>query len=114
MEMSQVRSAFWTKDFIVIALSNLFLFVSFQMLIPTLPAYVGQNGGDQVGIRLVISLFTASALLVRPYAGKTLDTMGRRNVLILGLAIFLLSVMGYYWYNVPFSLIGQFFLYCKV
>ncbi|WP_312111514.1 MFS transporter [Brevibacillus reuszeri] len=46
---------------------------------------------------LVISLFTVSALLVRPFTGKALDTIGRKPVLLLGLAIFLLAVSGYYW-----------------
>ncbi|MDA5109424.1 MFS transporter [Brevibacillus thermoruber] len=87
----------WTKDFVLLALSNFFLFVGFQMLIPTLPLFVTERGGDQLAVGLVVSLFTVSALLVRPFAGKALDSVGRRPVLMVGLALFLLCVAGYYW-----------------
>lgn len=87
----------WTKAFVTLALSNFMLFVAFQMLLPTLPVYVTDKGGDQLAVGLVISLFTVSALLVRPFAGKALDTIGRKPVLMLGLVIFFLSVTGYHW-----------------
>ncbi|QQE74475.1 MFS transporter [Brevibacillus composti] len=87
----------WTKNFIILALANFLLFVAFQMLIPTLPLFVTQRGGDQVAVGLVISIFTVSALLIRPFAGKALDSIGRKPVLLGGLFIFFLSVSGYYW-----------------
>ncbi|USG65816.1 MFS transporter [Brevibacillus ruminantium] len=87
----------WTKNFILLAVANFLLFVAFQMLIPTLPLYVTQRGGDQVAVGLVISIFTVSALLIRPFAGKALDSIGRKPVLLGGLLIFFLSVSGYYW-----------------
>lgn len=91
------ENSLWTKEFVILALSNFMLFVAFQMLIPTLPVYITDKGGDQLAVGLVVSLFTVSALLVRPFTGKALDTMGRRPVLLSGLAIFLLAVFGYYW-----------------
>ncbi|MGN7472420.1 MFS transporter [Brevibacillus sp. SAFN-007a] len=91
------KMALWTRDFVILALSNFMLFVAFQMLLPTLPVYVTDMGGDQLAVGLVISLFTVSALLVRPFTGKALDTIGRKPVLLIGLAIFLLAVAGYYW-----------------
>ena len=94
--MSEIKPL-WTRDFVILALSNFMLFVAFQMLLPTLPVYVTDMGGDQLAVGLVISLFTVSALLVRPFTGKALDTIGRKPVLLLGLAIFLLAVAGYYW-----------------
>ncbi|MEC2132188.1 MFS transporter [Brevibacillus centrosporus] len=90
-------NALWTKEFIILAMSNFMLFVAFQMLIPTLPVFITDKGGDQLAVALVVSLFTVSALLVRPFTGKALDSMGRRPVLLSGLAIFLFSVFGYYW-----------------
>lgn len=91
------ENSLWTKEFVILALSNFMLFVAFQMLIPTLPVYITDKGGDQLAVGLVVSLFTVSALLVRPFTGKALDSMGRRPVLLSGLAIFLLAVCGYYW-----------------
>ena len=74
----------WTKEFILLTISNLFLFLSFQMLIPTLPVFVSEKGGDEVAVGMVISVFTISALLIRPFAGRALDTIGRKKILMAG------------------------------
>ncbi|GAB7387148.1 MFS transporter [Bacillaceae bacterium] len=95
MKENGSRPALWTKAFVMTTLANFFLFVSFQMLIPTLPVYVQENGGDEFAIGLVIGLFTVSALITRPFAGKFLDTVGRRKMLVAGLFIFILSIAGY-------------------
>lgn len=87
----------WTKEFILLTLSNLFLFLSFQMLIPTLPVYVSEKGGDEFAVGLVISVFTISALLIRPFAGRALDTIDRKKILLIGLLIFIVCTSGYYW-----------------
>lgn len=89
----------WTRAFIEIFLSNFFLFVSFQMLTPTLPAYVQEAGGNDFTVGLSIGMFTITALLIRPFAGKALDSMDRRKILIFGLVVFILSVAGYYWFS---------------
>jgi len=53
------------------------------MIIPELPAYLTSLGGaDYKG--LIISLFTLTAALSRPFSGKLTDTIGRRPVLIIG------------------------------
>lgn len=41
--------------------------------------------------------FTISSLLIRPWAGKALDSRGRKPVFFLGLLIFILSVLAYNW-----------------
>jgi len=87
----------WTKDFLLVILMNLLLFFGFQMLLPTLPVYVLDLGGEESMAGLVIGIFTASAVLVRPYAGKLLDALGRKIVLVAGLIVFLVSVLGYNW-----------------
>lgn len=86
----------WTRNFILLAISNLFLFLSFQMLIPTLPLYVMNLEGDEFAVGLVIGVFTISAVLIRPFTGKGVDTLGRRQLLVSGLLIFILSVAGYH------------------
>ncbi|MFC5733198.1 MFS transporter [Cytobacillus gottheilii] len=82
----------WTKDFIFICLANFFVFLGFQMTLPTLPLFVEELGGNDQLIGIVVGIFTFSALLLRPYAGHALETKGRRYVYIIGLAIFVLSV----------------------
>lgn len=97
-EPSQVQKSadkIWTKDFVLIVFSNFFIFLGFQMTLPTLPLYVQQLGGNDQLIGVVVGIFTFSALIVRPFAGKALETKGRRFVFITGLGIFVLSVGSY-------------------
>jgi MFS family permease len=54
--------------------------------------FVEQLGGDDRLVGAVLGIFTFSALLVRPIAGRLLETKGRRIVFLAGLAIFALSV----------------------
>ncbi|WNR46411.1 MFS transporter [Paenibacillus roseipurpureus] len=89
------RKPLWTKDFLITALANLLLFFSFQMLIPTIPIHLSQLGGNNVQVGLVIGIFTISSLLTRPFAGRALDILGRKHVLLVGLTICALTIAGY-------------------
>ncbi|KOP82778.1 MFS transporter [Bacillus sp. FJAT-21945] len=82
----------WTRDFVIICLSNFFIFLGFQMTLPTIPLFVEELGGNDQLIGIVVGIFTFSALLLRPYAGHALEAKGRRFVYLTGLGIFVLSV----------------------
>lgn len=85
----------WTRDFILIVLSNFFVFLGFQMTLPTIPLFVEQLGGNDQLIGMVVGIFTFSALLLRPFAGHALESKGRRFVYLFGLAIFVFSVASF-------------------
>jgi len=87
----------WTRDFILVCLANLTLFLGFQMLMPTLPAFAVYLGGDEAIAGLVVGCFTVSAVLIRPFAGAGLDLYGRKIIFLAGILIFLLSVLAYNW-----------------
>ena len=87
-----VPEKIWTRDFVLICFANLFIFLGFQMTLPTLPLFVKELGGSDQLIGVIVGVFTFSALLFRPYAGQALETKGRRFVYMLGLGIFVLSV----------------------
>ena len=107
----QVKEPLWTKDFILLSLSNLLLFLGFQMLMPTLPDYVAQNGGGNFAVGMVISIFTLSAVLIRPFSGAALDLMGRRKILIIGLLISMLAIGSYYWAATVLFILGLRFVH---
>ncbi|OCA87549.1 MFS transporter [Bacillus sp. FJAT-27225] len=86
------KSKIWTRDFLLICLANFFVFLGFQMTLPTIPLFVEQLGGNDQMIGFVVGAFTLTALLVRPFAGQFLETLGRRFVFLTGLAIFVISV----------------------
>jgi MFS family permease len=88
----QPQDKIWTRDFIFVCLSNFFIFAGFQMTLPTLPLFVNELGGGDQLIGLIVGVFTFSALLIRPWAGHMLETVGRRGIFLVGLAIFVISV----------------------
>lgn len=56
------------------------------MIIPELPSYLSSLGGEAY-IGYIISLFTLSAGLSRPFSGKLADKIGRIPVMVFGVAV---------------------------
>jgi MFS family permease len=83
------ESKLWTKDFISISLSNFFLFLTFYILLVTLPIYAIQefhSSAAQAG--LMTTVFLLSAILSRPLAGQWLERAGHKKVLLSALIMF--------------------------
>ncbi|MBD8069566.1 MFS transporter [Bacillus sp. PS06] len=89
------KEKIWTRDFVLICLSNFFIFLGFQMTLPTIPLFIEKLGGNDQLIGAVVGIFTFSALLVRSYAGHALETKGRKFVYLTGLFIFVIAVGSY-------------------
>jgi MFS family permease len=89
------KDKIWTRDFVLILFANFFIFLGFQMTLPTIPLFVEKLGGNDQLIGFVVGIFTFSALLIRPYAGHALESKGRAFVYLLGLSIFVFSVGSY-------------------
>jgi MFS family permease len=63
------------------------------MLIPELPGYLSDLGGPEYK-GLIISLFTITAMVSRPFSGKLSDTVGRVPVMMVGsIVCFVCSLM---------------------
>jgi MFS family permease len=73
---------------------------SFNLILPELNQFITDLGGEgQKG--LIISLFTISAGISRPFSGKLSDTIGRKKVMIIGMSIcFIVSLL----YPLSFSI----------
>jgi MFS family permease len=79
----------------------MFLFMtSFNLIMPELNQFITRLGGaDQKG--LIISLFTISAGLSRPFSGKLSDLIGRKKVMRIGIIVcFIVSLL----YPLSFSI----------
>lgn len=88
----------FTLDFFLLCLSSFLFFMSFNMVIPELPAYLTEmGGGDQIG--WIIGLFTLAALISRPYSGRLTDTIGRIPVMVIGAVV--CFVMGFMYVIIP-------------
>lgn len=73
----------FTLQFWLLSLSSFLFFASFNMLIPELPAYLTSMGGAEYK-GFIISLFTLTAGLSRPFSGRLTDRVGRIPVMAFG------------------------------
>ncbi|GMX61066.1 MFS transporter [Paenibacillus elgii] len=90
-------SKLWTRDFVLLTVSNLFLYLNLQMITPSLPAYVTEQfGAGQWTVSLVISLFALSAIVTRFFAGSWLKRGRTALILLVGLTVYMLATASYY------------------
>ncbi len=75
----------------MLMIGNLFVFMSFQMLIPTLPPYIKSLGATGLEIGLVTTLFSIGAVISRPFIGHMLGYKERKLLVLVG-AVALLGI----------------------
>ncbi|RIW28256.1 MFS transporter [Bacillus salacetis] len=90
-----MKETLWTKSFIMLMIGNLFVFMSFQMLIPTLPPYIKSLGASGLEIGLVTTLFSIGAVLSRPFIGFMLEYKTRKPLVLIGALSLLLITFIY-------------------
>ena len=84
--MAEQLTRVYGVQFGLLCLSSFLFFASFNMIIPELPDYLSSLGGAEYK-GLIISLFTLTAGLSRPFSGKLADKIGRIPVMIVGGAV---------------------------
>jgi MFS family permease len=76
--------------------ANFTLFFAFYVLTPLLPLYLSEHfGATKDVIGLVLSGYTITALLVRPFSGYVVDTFPRKTVLMIAFGLFAIFFAGY-------------------
>ena len=87
----------WTKDFLLIAFTNLFIFLCFYSLMVTLTVYTMDKFHTSPSIAgLASSIFVIGAVFVRPFAGKRIALIGPKKLLVASLSVFFLSTLLYF------------------
>jgi len=84
-----------TRNFVLTSFSTVAIFTSFYFLLVTLPIYILQLGGTKSQIGLVIGVFTISSVVLRPFMGREVDKRGRKNMLLAGSLVVLISMLLY-------------------
>ena len=82
------------KNFWLMALSMFFFMLSFNLIMPELNGFITSLGGENLK-GLVITLFTISAGISRPFSGKISDLVGRKFTIYLGTIVCLLVCISY-------------------
>jgi MFS family permease len=87
--MQSHQPKLWTKNFISVSVSNFFLFMTFYFLLVTMPVYVlNELDGKESEAGLVTTVFLLSAIIIRPIAGRWIEKIGARMILLVSLLIF--------------------------
>ena len=77
-------------------LANFTLFFAFYVLTPLLPLYLSEHfGATKDVIGLVLSGYTITALLFRPFSGYVVDSFPRKLVLMVSFSAFAIFFAGY-------------------
>ena len=93
----------WSKDYILLALGNLFMTIGFYFLMPTLPVYVVDVlGAHKHDVGYVLAAYTISALIIRPFTGIAVDIYGRKWIYLLSF-IFFTILLAVYPFMVTFA-----------
>ncbi|MGC0274445.1 MFS transporter [Pseudactinotalea sp. Z1739] len=78
----------WTRDFTLATSTNLLLAMVFMASIVTMAPYaVRELGATEPQAGAVASIFVVGALLTRPFAGRYLDVLGRRRIVVVGIGL---------------------------
>ncbi len=90
------RETLVTPAFLVVTFACLAYFISIGMILPVLPRFVtGPMGGSEFHVGLVSGVFSVSAIILRPLAGRLGDRRGRKVLVLGGGAIAAVSIVGY-------------------
>ena len=86
----------WNLNYIKVMTANFSLFFAFYLLTPLLPLYLHETfGATKDIIGLVLSGYTVTALLFRPFSGFLVDSFPRKTVLLVAFTAFAIFFAGY-------------------
>lgn len=77
------------KKLYLLSFSSLLFSASYNILLPELPTYLINLGGEDY-LGYIILLFTAAALISRPFSGKLSDKKGGKYAIIIGIFVSLI------------------------
>ena len=86
----------WNSNYCKVMAANFMLFFAFYVLSPLLPLYLSEHfGATKDVIGLVLSGYTVTALVFRPFSGFFVDSFPRKTVLMVSYGAFAIFFSGY-------------------
>lgn len=90
------RENLWNRNYLAVTLANFLLFFSFYLLLPILPLYLRDTYlADKHVIGIILSGYTMTALMIRPFGGYIVDSFPRKQVLLVCYFLFFAFFAGY-------------------
>ena len=93
---TESKEKLWNSNYTKVWIANFMIFFSFMLLAPMLPLYMSDTfdaNKDIIGI--VLSGYTLTALLIRPFSGFFVDSFPRKKVLLICYFLFFAFFAGY-------------------
>ena len=91
-----MQERLWNLNYCKVMAANFSLFFAFYVLTPLLPLYLSEHfGATKDVIGLVLSGYTITALLFRPFSGYFVDSFPRKTVLMVCFGAFSIFFAGY-------------------
>lgn len=87
-----------TPGFALVVAVGLAYFLALGMLLPVMPLFVKNSLlGDEVAVGVAVGAFSVGAVLVRPFAGRIGDRLGRKVLIVGGAFIVAAAGVLYHW-----------------
>lgn len=90
-----MKEKLWTRNFILALVITIGVNLACNLLLSTISIYAKQITNVDTYAGIMTGAFTLAALFIRIVAGKMLDKIGRKKVLMLGAGITVLSTIAY-------------------
>ncbi|WP_079529567.1 MFS transporter [Halobacillus hunanensis] len=92
-----VKERLWTKDFVFVSIVNFVLMLSMYLLLVTMTTYSIKTYGASASLGgLVASIFVIGSLIGRLFSGKTIQDIGSKKILIMGISAFFILSLFYF------------------
>ena len=90
------KERLWNRNYCKVMAANFMLFFAFYVLTPLLPLYLSEHfGATKDVIGLMLSGYTITALVARPFSGFIVDSFPRKTVLMVSFGAFAIFFAGY-------------------
>ena len=91
-----MKERLWNKNYCKVMTANFMLFFAFYLLTPLLPLYLSEQfAATKDVIGMVLSGYTVTALIFRPFSGYVVDSFPRKTVLMICFGTFAILFAGY-------------------
>ncbi|MEV4900198.1 MFS transporter [Citricoccus sp. NPDC055426] len=88
----QPPTRLWSRNFILVSLTNLFQALVFYLLVTAMALYaVNEFQASEVMSGLAVSGFVLGSVLARLFTGQAMEFIGRRRTLLVSMALFLVA-----------------------
>ncbi|MGB3518467.1 MAG: MFS transporter [Elainellaceae cyanobacterium] len=83
------------RNLLILFTAGLLFWAGLASLLPTLPLYIEDIGGDRHQVGIVMGAFAIGLLASRPSLARLADARGRKVVLLIGMAAIAFAPLGY-------------------